>query len=440
MMNKKINFLQLICLIALASIAFSQNCVQAYDVNLIGHLNDIQSISRHTSSFIDCLPQNISIKLFQSNFCSPKDLSPIHREILKNSVDLKNKPELAQKINQGLRLSGITICTEHWWNNKTWTAYKSIPDDSIIKYHYCVTERTELPKEWVSRFNNNFDALVVADEWLVDVYKNSGVHLPIFTLPLAINLNSLLSAPLKKHSAKKILRKPFVFGVSGILFPRKNHTLLMQAFHEEFKNNPYVKLVIQGRHTGADYIKKIDALMESIQNKNIKIIQKRLSRTEYEEYLRSLNAYVLISKGEGYSITPREALAAGVPTILSDNTAHRVICKNNFMYSVPSSILKPSYCYITHQYLGNDFNCTLQDVRKALRHVYENYQYYLDHRELGREWVKQYLPENLSPQYLNLVQPRKVIFGPENKITNEYLMTNSKELFEKYQKLCKEIS
>lgn len=415
------------------TIAFFPNFLWSYDINLIGHLNDIQSISRHTSSFIDCLPKDLSIKLFQSNACSPKDLSPDHVKILKNSVDLKKKSDLQKKINQGLRLSGITICTEHWWNQKTWGAYKSIPNDSSIKFHYCVTERTELPQEWVTRFNENFDGLIVADEWLIDVYKKAGVRLPIFTLPLAINLHSLLSTPLKKEKSK-----PFIFGVSGILFPRKNHTLLMQAFHEEFKNDPNVQLVIQGRHTGIEYIKKINTLLGTLKNNTIKIIQERLSRSAYEQFLASLSCYVLISRGEGYSITPREAIAAGVPCILSNNTAHKVLCSNKFVYAVPSPIIKPSYCYITHQFLGNDFQCTVQEVRKALRHVYEHYNSYLAQTDTAREWIKQYLPENLMSRYLNIVSPKKIILGDENKVTQEYLMTNNKKLFAKYRQLCKD--
>ena len=77
------------------------------------------------------------------------------------------------------------------------------------------------------------------------------------------------------------------------------------------------------------------------------------------------------------------------------------------------------------------------DVRKALRDVYENYQKHLTKAALGRVWVKQYCVESLKPKYLNLVRPKLVILGPDNKITDQHLMTNSKTLFNKYQQLCK---
>ncbi|MBS1988296.1 glycosyltransferase [Candidatus Dependentiae bacterium] len=403
----------------------------SYDINLIGFLNDIQSISRHTSSFISCLPDTDSIKLFQTNKCSPKDLTAAQKKILQHSIDLKDKFNLSQLINNGLRLSGITICTEHWWNKTNWRAYKAIPDDSIIKYHYCVTERTKLASEWIAKLNSNFDALIVADDWLIDIYKSSGVKLPIFTLPLALDLHSLLSRPIKRS-----VKKHFTFGFSGIFYPRKNQKLLINAFHEEFKNEPNVQLVLQGRHTGASYIKEIQDLLSSLNNKNITIIQKKFSRQEYENFLAKIDCYVLLSKGEGFSITPREALALGTPCILSNNTAHKVICESGCAYPVAANIIRSSFCYITGHYLGHDFNCTIKDARKALREVYENYNRYTEQAKHGRAWVQQYLPENLSTKYLNLVKPKKVILGNENKITENYLMTNSKVIFGKYRKLC----
>ncbi len=426
--------MQKYCFLALFSL-FTLNIplvLLSYDINLIGFLNDIQSISRHTSSFISCLPNTLQIKLFQTNKCSPKDLTDAQKKILQHSIDLKDKSNLSQLINNGLRLSGITICTEHWWNKNNWRSYKSIPDDSIIKYHYCVTERTKLPSEWIAKLNSNFDALIVADDWLIDIYKNSGVKLPIFTLPLALDLHSLLARPIKRSP-----KKHFTFGFSGIFYPRKNQKLIINAFHEEFKNEPNVQLVMQGRHTGVRYIKEIQDLLSTINNKNVTIIQKKFSRQEYEDFLAKIDCYVLLSKGEGFSITPREALALGTPCILTNNTAHKVICNSGCAYPVPANIIRSSFCYITGHYLGHDFNCTIKDARKALREVYENYNNYIKQGEDGRKWVQQYLPENLTPKYLNLIKPKKVILGKENKITEEYFMTDSKVIFNKYRKLCK---
>lgn len=401
----------------------------SYDVNLIGFLNEIKSISRHTSSFIDCLPQDLSIKLFKTKMCSPKDFKVRHRKILEDSINLNNQAKISHDVRKGLSLSGVTIYTDSQWYDNSWSNYKLIPNKSSVKYAYCVTERTEIPKWLAFKFNTEFDAIIVVDKWLINVCKNSGVTIPVFTLPLALNLNTLLSKKTKKSPSK-----PFAFGFSGGFWPRKNHELLIRAFDAEFRNDTNVRLIMHGR-----FEQKFESIQKMInhKSKNIKIIQRGFSRNEYENFIASLDCYVILSKGEGFSITPREALAAGIPCIISNNTAHKTICREKFVYAVPSNIIEPSFCRTENAYLGKEFNCNIKNVRKALRNVYEHYQFHYERAQRGRRWVQQYLPENLAPKYLNLVKPKKVIFGSANEITDDYLMTNSETLFNKYRELCK---
>ncbi len=420
---------KVLSILFIASLSYFQLAYSNYDVNLIGFLNEIKSISNHTSGIIDCLPEDTTIKLFQTGTCSPKDFTQRHKAILQNSINLNDRSKLIYHIQKGLRLSGITIYTDSQWYDNSWYNYKAIPNKSLVKYAYCVTERTAIPKWLAFKFNTEFDGVIVVDEWLVNVCKNSGVKVPIFTLPLALNLNSLLSKPVRPKPGKT-----FTFGFSGGFWPRKNHELLIKAFDAEFGNTPNVKLIMHGR-----FEQKFESIKKMIhhRSRNIQVIQRGFNSSEYENFIASLDCYTILSKGEGFSITPREALAAAVPCIVSNNTAHRTICNSKVVYAVPSNIVQPSFCKTENAYLGNEFNCSIADVRKALRDVYENYSQYKEKALRGREWVKQYLSKNLAPKYLNLVKPKKVVLGPRNEITNNYLMTNSKILFEKYKELCK---
>lgn len=85
--------------------------------------------------------------------------------------------------------------------------------------------------------------------------------------------------------------------------------------------------------------------------------------------------------------------------------------------------------------VGYEFNCEVQDVQKALRDVYENYQIYLEKAQEARKWVKQFRWLELQNKYVNLVKPKKVILGDRNEITDDYLMTDSKALYYKYLNL-----
>lgn len=400
---------------------------RAYDVNLIGYLNDIRSISRHTSSFTRCLQDHCSLKLFKTRGCSKKSFSLFEKKLIDYGVDLYDKKNLGLLINAGLKLSGITIYTDSYFkSNGVWQEYLKIPNSSLIKFAYVVTESPKISKDEVAILNQYFDALIIPDQWLESVYRSSGVVVPIFVLPLVLDLQSLFD--------KQVVRKspsPFIFGFSGVNPYRKNVDLLIKAFSKEFKNDPEVSLIIHTRFKKG--FAKIEEILKNPKYKNITFLQKGFTRAEYEDFLAQLSCYVLLSKGEGFSITPREALALGLPCVLSNNTAHQVICDADCVASVPSYRGNPTYGKKSGSIFV--FDCTVHDARKALRDVYEHYDHHRQRAQKGREWVKQYLVENLRPKYLSLVKPLRVILGGENKITDEYLMVNSRALFNKYKRL-----
>lgn len=416
-----------ILIITFFSVCYAQKS-QQYSINIVGFFDDIRSISRHTSSFIECLRKDADITFIKTRPCNFKDLPDYFERITNTGIDLTNKKITQEPLRTEKKITGITIYTDTFIDG--WQKYLSICNESTIKIAYCVTERTLIPHEWAGQINKNFDAIVVADGWLVDVYKNSGVSVPIFTLPLALDLESLLKKPIKQAC-----NKPFVFGFSGGFWARKNHELLVKAFVAEFGNNHDIILKMHGRfESGFSTVLKE---LEKIKTPNIMLEYKAFTRQEYENFITSLDCYVLVSKAEGFSITPREALASGIPCILSNNTAHKVICDAQCVYAVPANIPEPSYCNFARRLLGYDFNCTIKDVRKALRDVYENYQEHLIKANIGRTWVQQYHAENLKQKYMNLVRPKMVILGANNSITHEHIVTNSKTLFNKYQQLCK---
>lgn len=294
--------------------------------------------------------------------------------------------------------------------------YMELPD-SKIKIAFSMVEGYGVPPEWIHTLNHSFDAVVVPDDFLVDVYKNCGVTIPIFVLPICLPLEDLLAM----QSNDKI-GKPFTFGIAGALHGRKNHEMLLEAFAHSFGNNPDFQLKIHGRifaetDTTLGYLKNY---IQTNNLTNVSIDDQNLSRSEYINFLKSLDCYVFLSRGEGFSITPREALALGIPCILSKNTAHKTICKSGYVKGVRS-----------------DANCnvSLIDASNAMQKVWLNYKHYKKLALKARKWVAQYTSKNLHDKYLNLIKPQKIILGDNNEVTDEYLETNSIELYQKYKQL-----
>ena len=382
------------------------------DVTIVGYTKFSNGLGRNTIAALDYLSDTLTMNFIQTrpHIFSFEDM-PLHVK----AIIEKNNPT----------------------PGKVAILYDTLDDDHAaqipncrIKLAYSMIEATEILPEWTSIINNDFDAVVVPDHFLVEVYQNSGVQKPIFVLPHPIYIDRLLAKPLKTETPKD----KFIFGVSCAFTPNKNYETIINAFIQEFKNSKQVELRIHGpEETG--HLKQVKKRLASKKVKNIVITAQAIPWAHYIEFMSSLDCYCLVSKGEGFSVTSREALALGIPTIISNNTAHKTVCNSGYVYAVPSEILEPHVN--RNRTFGKNFNCKIEDVRKALREVYENYQIYLAKAHQGREWVKQYHGTLLKPKYLNLFKPTKVILGPENVVTDEYLMTNDTALYEKYVSMTK---
>jgi glycosyltransferase involved in cell wall biosynthesis len=402
------------CRVLLVIVLNLNSFVHAADVTVVGYIKHANGLGRVTMTWVDVLSRELDVHFVDTrpNFTSFEDVP----QRIMNVCKQKSEP------------AHIALLTDNIWIPNH-AIYTTMPNTSI-KIAYSMCESTKIPQPWVTALNQTFDAVVVPDPYLIQVYKSSGVTIPIFMIPIALYLQDFLKAPLKKDA-----HKPFAFGVSAALSKNKNISLLVTAFAKEFGNRPDVVLKI---HTPwAGNVEEIKSLIRKLNVKNIHIAVEALPWAKYVEFMKSLDCYVLLSRGEGFSITVREAMSLGLPCIISNNTAHKTICDTNLVYGVPSIIERKSDSEFYKVDVGNNFDCYEADVRTALKVVMKQYQKNLKTASARRDWAKHYVPENMAPFYVNLVKPRKVVLGTDNEITSEYLMTNSKTLYKKYVALQK---
>lgn len=393
-------------------IVIYSNLVGKYDATIVGCVLYADGIGRSTISTIDMLKNDLNMNFIMTN----------------EKVNFKDVSLQVKKIIQNPDQTPGNVCFFlDVLSYPTYNPWLKAPE-SIIKIAYTMLESTAIPPRWVNIINNYFDAIAVPDDWLVSIYENCGVKKPIFVLPCALYLEDFLRKPLKRKA-----KKPFSFGVSAACVPGKNQETLIQAFASEFGNNPDVQLIIHSR--GGPTLDFIKQTIKTNHCTNIKYLIKSISHQDYVHFIYSLDCYCLLSEGEGFSITCREALAAGIPCIISNNTAHTKICDTGYVKSVKAERLKPAYYATFNTICGYKFGCTVADAQLALRDIYDNYSVHLDKAHKGREWVKQYTLENMRDQYLMLLKPRKIILGTKNSIEKDCLTTNSEALYKKYQTL-----
>jgi glycosyltransferase involved in cell wall biosynthesis len=386
-----------------------------YDLTIIGTIKFANSLSRISIGLMDMLKDDLTINYVQTGAINFQYVPLNIQNIAQNPDKMPGKVSIL--------VDGLEPRPRH-------SSEQHMPN-SHIKIAYSMLEGSAIPQRWTTILNTHFDAVAVPDNYYQKVYYNCGVRIPIFVLPHLMYLDDYLKQPLKTTKGKL-----FTFGMSAKMYQRKNHLLLLEAFAKEFGNNKNVRLKMHtncAKHTHyLAYKNTIKDKIKELRLKNVEFIEKSLSPEKYVKFLTSLDCYVYFSKGEGFSLTPREAMACGIPCILSNNTAQKTICKTGLVLSVPSNIAQPAYYEPFREYIGYNFDCTIQDARKALRQMYTNYDLYLQRTPQAREWVKQYEYKNLRAKYLALLKPKQVFFGTVNRVDDYSLVTNSKSLYEKY--------
>lgn len=390
---------------------FNTTC--SFDVTFFGPYNFADGIGRRAIGQIQALKDDLKM-----NFKNSRQKHSMADDIESTVLTILHNPDKTP----GTILFLLDALSD--------VSYKTVHEQCsqhAIRLAYVTVESTKAPASWVETLNNNFDGVAVPDQSCAQALKASGLKTPVFVVPEICYLEEFLKEPLQQKP-----HNPFSFGVSATALNYKNYDLLLEAFAAEFKNRPDVILKIHNHYAAKSF--RITKKIKSLGLENVIATHGPVKKEMYKSHMQSIDCYVLLSKGEGFSLTPREALALGRPCILANHTAHRTLCNTGYVRAVEAPIIEKHDENYKGEDVGDIFNCTIDDVRAALRDVYEHYDHYLHKAHQAREWVKQYLAEHLKAKYISLLKPKKIILGDKNEATDDYLMTDSKDLFDKYMR------
>lgn len=428
------------------------------DVTLSAPSGFCDGIGRIGYGIIDTLTDDLSIISYQSN---KKNAAYQDYENIDDPYGVQKKIEKTNRLDRSPVFLYIDSINGYLQDS----SYTKAPKDSI-RFAYSMFESSAIPQAVATKLNSYFDACIVPDPYHIQVYKDSGVTIPLFCLPTGLYLEKFLEEPLRQQPHDR-----FTFGVIATNSPRKNLKKVIQAFADLYGNNPDYCLKIHTKkmtmtnfsldtigqgldrlferldtttnhHSIGDFFKQLPTPEESAQEvvarlglSNVVVSTDIMTEQQYLDYFKTLDCYLSLSMGEGFSNTPREAMALGIPTIVSNNTAQTTICNSGFVISVPSSKTVNAVYQEFSESLGFQYDCDLDDVKMAMLDVVKNYQQYCKKASFARSWVKQYLWTALKEDYAILLKPQKVSFGAENKIDSatKTLVTNDYNFYKKMQ-------
>lgn len=261
-----------------------------------------------------------------------------------------------------------------------------------IKIAYTMFESTLIPPDWIEPLQLA-DLVIAPSKFCQDAFQRRGIKSKV--VPLGYN-------PTAFYLDNKVPKRPkFTFLHFDAFNHRKGWDLVFKAFTEEFRDDEPVELILKTVKEQLPF-----PILRS-QYPNIEIIKGSKSRDELRDLINSCHCFVFPSRGEGFGLTPLEALACGLPGIIPDGSGMSEYF--NVKYFLPVGFDSRQAVYqradFTPDKTGEMIEPRVADIRKQMRYAYENQAAISKMGAEGAEWVKKYTIDNTAIKLARLINP-----------------------------------
>jgi len=264
------------------------------------------------------------------------------------------------------------------------------------KILYTMIETSEkVHKDYAEKLNL-MNEIWVATEYGRRIMRKSNVCVPIYVMPLGVDIERYKPdcGVMDFGSAMRGFRFLSVFRWSY----RKGFDILLRAFMEEFSAEDDVSLLMVSRnmdkpeaHGSNRIVEDFNGIKGSIGKSesdlpHIALYTKPIDEKDMPKVYNSCDAFVLISRGEGFGLPYCEAAACGLPVIGTNCSGQSDFLKadNSFLVE-PDGFVEArvggtlsNMAKLCHFYEGQvfpDFSSNaINQTRAHMRFIYENYQ------------------------------------------------------------------
>jgi len=231
---------------------------------------------------------------------------------------------------------------------------------SPIKIQYTMFETEKVPDFW-KPYLKAADRLLTPCEFCTDVFTSESGR-KAETVQLGYE-----PAFFEHIERKRTPEHVFTFYHYDAFKYRKGWDLIFTAFNEEFSADEPVQLVYKTTlyHTPPLFMYP-----------KIKVIKGRVSGDEFMGLLEQADCFVFPSRGEGFGLTPLEAMATGLPAIIPNTMGMREYFNPEFNYGL--DVVETKAIYDNVEFKGLDLGHyqtpTVESLKKAMRQAYNDYK------------------------------------------------------------------
>lgn len=270
--------------------------------------------------------------------------------------------------------------------------------------------------------NNALDKVIVPSQFNVGTFTKGGVTVPIqkVHLPLDTERFKDLEEIGTYEKVEQAKRGRFMFLTTASFQWRKGLDVLVAAYCEEFKKSDDVVLVIKsfmGRATPENikYIKdSIEQIADRFGGKEerpaIIILGEHFSDDDMLKLLNTADAYVMLSRGEGWGLPYIESMALGKPVIGTAWSGNTEFMKDHNSYPVRITGLTPiqdrSLLSVEPFFQGQNMaSPDIHEAKRLMREVYTNREEATKVGQIAREEVlEKYSLQQIAKQLSEVIE------------------------------------
>jgi len=245
-------------------------------------------------------------------------------------------------------------------------------------------------RSWPQQINQ-VDLLLTPGDWLVEVWRNIGVRIPIRVVELPGGGHFYNAEPWAEPDG------PFTVITWAVMRDRKSPVETAQVFTKAFPRErfPDYRMIIKTRD---GWCGGPQGWKPRFDDDRITIIDADYTPEQMVELARQAHVCLYLSKGEGSGRTPREALGLGLPLICANNTSMAACCDERYMTPVPTKTWAPAT--IGGKWAIPDWDAAVE----ALRYVHDHYPRAVQKARAGREWAaKKFSPAVCAKELLEAI-------------------------------------
>ncbi len=260
-----------------------------------------------------------------------------------------------------------------------------------------------IPKEWVDAINQNVDELWVPSTFVRDSYVRDGVRAEkVFVVPNGVSEVFFEEVPPLQLPTEKRFRFLFVGGT----IPRKGIDILLDGYTRTFTRADDVALVIKdfGTNTfyrGQNFVEQIRWFQKQPDVPEIVYIGEELDDRQMNALYRSCHALVHPYRGEGFGLPIAEAMACGLPVIVTGFGAATDFCNAERAWLISADIeYFPDNLVGEMETVNRPFWAKPQRnaMESLMEQIYRDYPSARERAERAAQWVRENLTWARSAQ------------------------------------------